>query len=338
MKNKYFTYCAGALAIVLIGCTSGQDELLDSIPVENRIAISAGIGGPSVTTRVVNDYSYTTPSNEHPLDAVVWFTDDTSSPTQFANSGTSTSLPRYSYVNFTSGEMTFPTSDVLPYTAGKATHAVGFWPKTGWTATDSNTKAQHTINGTDDLMFANKVTAEADYKFTTLEQLHFNHKLTWLKVRVTASSDEAITAWGKITSIKVASEKTLTVTLNDGSETYSGFVDVAAGDPNTNAISLYDDATGVSLTTSAIELGSAFCAPTATATYKLIVKSKNETSGKIVTVNLKTLNNEAIASTIDATKGKEFIITLTFQPFQMIDAVGKSLTDWTNENIQITGS
>lgn len=326
MRTRYIIYFI-ALATIA-ACAGFQDDRQEAIDGE-RIAVCAGIGDPSVVTRVLTYYGYTTPSDDHPLEAEVWFTDDENGTTQFANTGSSTTLPRYSDVTFVSGGMTFPDSDVLPYTAGKATYAVGFWPKTSWTPVSSNTQATHAITGQEDLMFAPKITAAADAHFSPLAPLNFGHLLTWLKIRVAASGSEAIAAWGKITSITIASKTSLTVSLNGdiGDVTYNTDGDIVA----------FSNPSGTALTTSANELASVFCAPTESAQYIITIKSENETGGKAVTVNLVDLDKDPIASSIAATQGKEFIITLTFQPFNMIDAVGKSLADWTNENIPISG-
>lgn len=326
MRIRHILYYI-ALA-TLAACTGLQDVRQEETEGQ-RIAVCAGIGDPSVVTRALTYYGYTTPSNEHPLEAEVWFTDDENATTQFGNSGSATSLPRYSDVTFVSGGMTFPDSDVLPYTAGKATYAVGFWPRSSWTPISSNTQATHAITGQEDLMFAPKITAAADAHFSPLTPLTFSHLLTWIKIRVAASGSEAIAAWGKITSITIASKTSLTVSLNG---------DLGAVTYNTDGeIEAFSNPSGTALTTSANELASVFCAPTASAQYTITIKSENETGGKVVTVNLLDLDKEPIGSSIAATQGKEFIITLTFQPFNMIDAVGKSLADWTNENIPISG-
>lgn len=317
-----------ALAAFFAGCSNQHDEWLDNTTTDNSlIAVCAGIGDPSVTTRTtVIGYQYTTPSSEHPLVASVWFTDD---PTQFENTGTATTLPRYSNVTFISAGMTFPDSDVLPYTSEKATYAVGFWPRSGWSAANSNTEATHAIDGLTDLMFAPKITAAAGALFTTSTPLEFRHLLTWLHVRVTASNDVAVTSWGKITSITVASENTLNVTLLDK----DNYTITCSG---SDVFTVYDNPSGVIIPSSSTELGSIFCAPTADAKYTITVVTENGT--KSIDVNLKDLNGNAIGSGRSATQGKEFVITLTFQPFNMIDAVGKSLLDWENENVNVTGS
>ena len=322
----YITLISFLLTAFLAGCSQQLDDENDgSLQDDQRIAVCAGIGNPSITTRLT-DYVYTTPSDDHPLDAQVWFSDDASI---FANTGSATSLPRHSEILFKSGGMTFPVSDVLPYVDAGATYAVGLWPNTdGWTPNSDCTQVSHAIDGTEDLMFAPKITAESGTHFNTGTPLTFGHLLTWLKFRVTALNNDAIVAWGKIKSITVAGKTSVTITLNDGS--------IAYDTPGT--ISVYSDATGTALTTNSQELGSVFCAPTDDATYTITITSENEMAGKVVTVHLLNMNNESISSNIDATRGKEFVITLTFQPFNMIDAIGKSLAGWEDENNQITGS
>lgn len=322
MMKKNAIYIVLTLVAALSGCTR---QLSDDLSRNSeRIAVCAGIGDPSIVTRA--EYIYTTPSEDYPLDAQVWFSAD---PAEFANSGSATSLPRHSEIEFVSGEMTFPTSDVLPYASGSSTYAVGFWPNTdGWNANLDYTTVTRTITGTDDLMFAPKIEAADGEHFTTAAPLTFGHLLTWVKIRVTAANSEAITAWGNITDVIVSSNTSLTITLANGNVAYN----------TPGNITAYHDGVGTALTSISHELCAAFCAPTADATYTITVKTINDTVGKSVTVNLKDVDNNDIASGIASTRGKEFIITLTFQPFNMIDAVGKSLASWENENVPITGS
>lgn len=322
MMKKKAIYIGLTIVAALTGCTRKLAD--DSSQNSERIAVCAGIGEPSIVTRA--EYIYTTPSEEHPLDAQVWFSAD---PAEFANSGSATSLPRHSEIEFVSGEMTFPTTDILPYASGSSTYAVGFWPKTAaWNANGAYTQVTCAIDGTDDLMFAPKIEATEGNHFTTAAPLTFGHLLTWVKIRVTAANSEAITAWGNITDIIVSSSTSLTVTLGNGSVAYNTL----------GTITGYSNVTGTALTTNSQELCSLFCAPTDNAQYTIKVKSANEPEGKSVDVNLTDLGGSSIGSGFNATKGKEFIITLTFQPFNMIDAVGKSLASWENENVPITGS
>lgn len=338
MMKKNFTYSLMALAIVLAGC-SQQDDVLNNVPEQDqRIAVSAGVNDLSVVTRTASvavPYELTIPTAGNPLNAAVWFTADENTPTQFGTGGTGTSLPQHTTISFVNDGLTF-SSPLLKYTAGKATYAVGLYPNSGWTCESPYTSATHAINGNEDLMFAKKITADANNHYTTSNKLQFGHLLTWLSVNVMVSEDAARSSWGKIKKIQVESATSLTVPLNGDYAEISYPFDLESP----TYITVYEDATGTDLPENGgfTKLGSVFCAPTANGTYKIKVFTENEPEGNEVTVSLIDATNTAISNSITGSMGKQFVITLTFYPWTVIDAVGKTLTDWAQEDRAVTGS
>ena len=309
MKRIIYIFVA---FVLLAGCSNNLDEIDDVIETGQLIAVAAGIQEMQVSTRSVsaNAYSLITPTASANLDAAVWFSTSSGS---YTDGGSSTALPRHSEVNFTSGTLTFPTSDVLPYPNSGSVYAVGLYPKSGWTGT---TTATHSITGGDDLMFAPQISATSSSHFDSSDKkLSFSHLLTWVKVLVCANDQDALTSWGNIINISITTpNNSVIINLSDAAVTYTG---------GSSEITALDVSTPLSTTTQ--EMASVFCAPATTYTIK--VKSANVTEGRSAEVQLMNAERTAeIGSAADAV-GKVFVLTLYLDPFKNVNATG-TMSSW----------
>lgn len=322
--KKLTTYYLTALTAVLISCSS-QDDILGYQGQEELIQVSVGVGDDSASTRTTSGaipYKGTTPTDENPLAANVWFgTDGSAFP-----EGSAGTLPRRISMSFTSGSLTFPP-EVLKYPDSGNVYAVGLYPQSGWSPNVDNTTVTYTLDGNTDVMFADMVTADKVNKFnSSTKRLQFNHLLTWVMVRVCASDFEAPTSWGNITSVKIETAQDLTVALGTGVVSYN---------VTTQDITVYDDPTGVPLQTTAVDIGEkdasgelkgVFLAPATSYTVK--VETAN-VSPDPITVNLQAMNGDPVADAT-TTKGKVYVLTLYFNKFHLIDATC-TLTDWDDD-------
>ena len=331
MKNMNIKYVFSlwALSLLACGCTNQQDEL-EVPPTDGRIGVSACLATPVVSTRTAAEavpYQGSTPSASNPLDASVWFS--TESGTYVAGE-TLDALPRHTEVRFNSSGTVYPTGDVLMYPESDVVYCVGLYPysATEWTNTDasgdnSNTHASHTIDGSQDLMFAPQISGSKASPISSA--LAFTHQLTWLKINVIAEDNRAISSWGNVTDITVTSPgNKLTVDLSAGT--------ASCNSTPTYIKALENASTPLRITTQ--QLGSVFCAPATS--YQVNVKTANETTGKDLTITLKNISGENLSGASDA-KGKMFVITLNFKAISTIEATC-TLTAWDDDYRTIEGS
>lgn len=97
---------------------------------------------------------------------------------------------------------------------------VGLHPQNGWVTNSGNSVAEFTFNGSQDVMFAPRI--EGKYASTSDQNnlafdapvLKFWHLLTWLRICVVAENDDAISAWGKIKSMKITSKNKVRVDIS----------------------------------------------------------------------------------------------------------------------------
>lgn len=263
-----------------------------------------------------------TPANDKSLDAAVWFT-NTNTHTYSIGSGTT--YPRQSSILFTSAGAAFPVDNLEYPSNNDPICCVGLYPNSGWTSIDSDTKATHTINGSEDLMFAPEITGRYNTHFTTLQ---FAHQLTWLKIYVNATT-KAIDAWGNLEKITVTSPgNTLTVDFTTSPTT-------ASCNSSPTDIIAFDGS--VALTVTDQLRGSIFCAPATS--YTVDVETANykpSKSNAVPTMNItmKDENGDNIANAAAAV-GKIFIVTLNFKDINEIDGTAR-LTNMDPESGTLT--
>ncbi len=239
---------------------------------------------------------------------------------------------------------------------GSSVYLCGLYPDdANWTnfSTSSGTvrtTAELEFDGKTDVMIAAQVeTKKADVLATTpvYQTLTFNHMLTKLVIRAKAKSAEAITNFGAITDITltkakaVAPNNTMNATINTGVAAPSAFsnpsaitafpfytIDATAGATDTafaaqNVALVVVDGTTVTETP---KIAYSMVAPiiaTGTEDYELLVKTKENTTGFAVKVNLKDAAGNAFTG---STQGKAFVITLEFESTPIV-ALG-TVTSW----------
>ena len=333
MQKKNTPYIISLLALTLLACGCTNQLEVDEIRLsDHRIGVSACLPDPIVTTRTAaeaNPYQGTTPSTSNVLDASVWFS--TTLGTYEAGAVANT-LPRHTEVRFNSSGTVYPESDVLLYPEESETvYCVGLYPYSAseWTNTDasgtvSNTHASHTIDGSQDLMFAPQVSGSKDSPISS--PLAFTHQLTWLKINVIAEDASAITSWGNVTNITVTSPgDKLTVDLSAGT---------ASCNSTPTNITAFEGSSALKITSQ--ELGSIFCAPDTG--YDIEVTTTNSGEAKSLgKVLLKVVDGTTPVPDADYAKGQMFVITLNFKPFSTIEATC-TLTAWDDVYQTIEGT
>lgn len=307
MKRKNLLYTL-PMMLAFVACTDTADEPLAG----GDICLNAAVG--EIENRAVaNPYKGVTPTGQNPLKAWVWFSNDEN---VYGNDEESalTHLPCRTVMEF-EGAPVFAynaTGQNLKYDTGSnsTVYCVGFYPAENvWETTDGKT-ATATVDGSSDLMYAPMISGTWG---NPLQTQTYQHLQNWVKVCVCATSQDAADVWGKITDISVSTQTSVSVDVTTDAITYS----------DDRTMSVFESKEGKSLHTTMQEFGSVFCSPAEEYTVSVTIGGKN-VSQKI--------RVEPLESGIDLNKGGNLVIlTLYFQPFNMIEGVC-TLNAWDAQN------
>ena len=322
----------------------------------NHISLRASIGEMGIvsrsTTSVAEPYKGTSPADSTFV-SDVWFSTDSKKFLHNPSSNAATNLPCRTTMTFNSDAAAYadykpdPTSaaQTLKYpTDGTDVYCVGFHPKSdqesGW-YTEDGVNVSHTINGSDDLMFADVISGDWNNHFQTQE---YKHLLTWIKVSVCAMTMETAKQWGNVTKITISSKDVLNIDL---SKKPAGITyDYKEGSPK--VLTIYDDAeTGTELSLTSKVIGSVFCSPMeisvpvtddagqhtgknkTLAGYQVSITTKNGGT-KTIPISLSDLEYREIEDP-DETVGKLYILSLYFNPFDIVEGTC-TLNYWNGQN------
>ena len=306
---------------------------------DGRIGLSISIGNLDIESKVAtaDAYDETMMSAENPFETAMWFSLDENS---FRNTPDAfTSLPCYTTMNFANTGITYasykPSDGAerdLKYpipVSGEAApvYCVGFHPSTGWTGSSDGVNATRAITGSDDIMFAPKISGNWIERFGPQT---YQHQLTWLKINVCATTVEAGKQWGNIAKVEVMSDEYINIDLSDGTGKVS-YINPTTDDyyittyENT-AVGAENDPSN-QLTLTSTEVGSVFCSPETSYNIRLTMFSGVV---KTITIPLKDLSGNFLTSESQA-KGKLFVINLYFQPFAIVEGTSM-LYYWNNKN------
>ena len=249
-------------ATLLVGC---QDDVTTVNPANDSAIYLSAVTESCETTRAPYDYTVPTDSPEGVLNASIW-------ASSFATKDNGMNVTGYIFPNldlngkngtgeyanqvaihataeFDSGHPQLLDQAVYPK-KGTPVFFVGLHPQNGWVANSASTVAQFTFNGSHDVMFAPRI----EGKYASAEDqenpvfdapvLKFWHLLTWLKVCIVAENDDAISAWGKIRSMKITSKDKVSIDINavanNGDNPFNpDFVAYSDGDGHDGLLSLY---------------------------------------------------------------------------------------------------
>ncbi len=332
-----------------------------------HIGLKAGIGEIGTVSKsaaVADPYEGTSPS-ANPLTTDVWFSKSNVSFNNAPDTDAATNLPCHTTMTFNSESATYayfdvnkdgdsqPGEEVKYPTDATTVYCVGFHPATGWTTTDG-VHVSHYINGCQDLMFADVISGTWDKHFKTQ---NYKHQLTWVKINVCAMTMETAKQWGKVTKITIKSKSSVNIDLSKAPGA-SDKITYAGGD---QTLVVYDNTEGEELNLTSKVLGSAFCSPMTisvpvlgndgkatgkyedVAGYEISITTKPEDSPEItrtIKVSLSDLNYKVInADNLEETIGKLYIISLYFNPFNIIEGTC-TLNYWNgqNEDLYLSGS
>ena len=317
-------------------CFACQSE----VPTEEGapIYLSASVEG-SVESRVPY-LSSPTPTPSEVLHAAVWATNIGA----YIGSGlngkdTDDKVDIHGSANFDDGQPKLLNDAVYP-SSGVQVDFIGLHPQTGWTTVSDEGKiAEFTFDGSQDVMFASKQTgtyAETN-DIANVLPLHFQHLLTWLKIKIKAESTTVAKSWGKVLEMKISSGNKVSIDLTKN-YTFEDCVEFSGNENDMLSLhkvgsdEFFPASEGFDLTsTSYEEEAYVLCEPVTattddmgepTAEYTLYIKS--ERREVTLPIDLKRNESECFAG---STRAKHFTLNLNFMVGNIV-TVQAEVTDW----------
>lgn len=339
------------LAGLLVSCVTKTDP--DNL---NSISISASVKKMDVvakshTKAASSADPFEVIASDHVLDAKLLFSFEQDTYLQGAD-GNETSFPLFGqchipchtsavfsssdfeFIKYKGDNLTYPSRDEDAF---HDVYCVGLYPNENWTISNDGKTASHLIDGSSDIMFADIIKGSWSSPFS--RPLNFRHLQTWLKVLVSANTNDAAEKWGKVTKITVGSAKGVNIALGS-IKAQSG---AAANTSNltytadTTIITVFENADGLPLSITTQEIGSVFVVsparnPNNDQAVKFYMKVHTETfpEGKDVKVLLYDLNNTLIQAK-NETIGKLFVLNLNFTNLDVIEGVC-TLNYWNDQD------
>lgn len=318
MRSLRFIY-VGFAVLMAVACS---EDVRNEPVADGDIQLGAAVENLQINSRAVANPFH----GGQPFTAAVWFRHHDG--VYEDNPDATTSLPVHTNVEFDASLQAYVwyNNKNLKYPAADTeVKCIGLYPATDWNTSD-NINISHDIDGEADLMFAKEITGKWTEKFPVQE---YGHLLTWIKINVCASSHDAVASWGSIQQIEISSDSKVTVVnLQTGQCQYSG----------EQMIETISAGGGVSLGTTAREVGSVFCSPEKEYTVKVTaINQIGETVEKTITLklNLMDANGEitALENERDAI-GKCFVFSLNFMPYDVIEGMC-ALNAWNSQDESI---
>ena len=315
-------------ALIGFGCTSDLEPENRAILLSASVAYDAIDVNSTVKSVSVDPYSGS-PSVNNGLPVDLWFSYTSGhyshypAAPQYIPCVTSAIYTGSNRMDIKIGEniLLYPISIDANYNeVGSNVYCVGFSPQGNWnapTGSDAVTGASHTIDGSQDLMYAEQIRGSYSSNFPTQ---HYQHLLTWVKINISATSIEAAGIWGDVESLSIVSpNSTVEISFpeSEGASSNFGY----SGDPIEFDLTLPQEK---SLNITSRTFGQVFCAPPVKNSnneygYMIAVKTKNA-SEKTVFVPLKDESNRAL-SDADAARGKLFVINLYLNEVKVVDGI-----------------
>lgn len=335
MRNLIILILAGTL---WCGCSGSLD------PERSDISLKASVGEISVKSNAKADPFEGTPNANNKLPVNLWFS---YTPGKYShNPDESTCLPCATsavYENSNRHDIKLPNGSILQYPIpdnndAKKVYCVGFSPQDGWGAPANFTEvtsAQHTINGSEDLMFAEQM--EGSYKDNFPVQ-EFKHLLTWVKINLSATSIGAAGVWGEIEELKITTPNNIVEIVFPNTAPANGTKSTISYEGEEEELQLELLPSDKSLNNTSKTFGQVFCAPPIETGegnygYKISVKTKN-IGTKEIFVELKQEDGKTGLGSSDFAIGKTFVINLRFNEVAIIEGEC-TLRHWDDQNSDI---
>ena len=323
MKEKF--YILLVLAFVLAACSESNMAIYGDKPIALSAAISETLSvSRAYHTEEIRD---NVPSEEYPLNALVCFscTDGVYSGTPVPVSPSY--LPCNTKISYTTANKTYPD----PYSDGtnrydlkypqdnSLVYCVGLHPnedEAKWSFV-GDSKVRYEVDGIHDAMYAPQISGQWETPFPNQV---YTHMQSWMKIVVSAVSEDAVDAWGGIESVKINSGKYIDIDLSkkpDPAESSAYGKGIVFSDNIDMYVVTADD--NIQLTTNLTEIAEFFYVPVGNcANQTITIKTKNR-GEKTISFGLIDKDNNPIDTQFDAI-GKLYVVELHFHPMEFIKA------------------
>lgn len=235
MKRLIYILIFGALLVV--GCQK------QSLPTQradgSAIYLTATTEGHA-STRIPYELTAPNETANGVLHASIWASSFYSAldgytypnPTPPLNGKNGTGVNEHQVAIHATAEFDSPSPQLLDQAvypqSGTPVFFVGLHPQSGWQTDADSKSATYTFNGSQDVMYAPRI--EGQYADVSLgmdlvfdvPELKFWHLLSWMKIRMIAEDEETMSAWGKITDIKITSKNSVTIDINRTDDSIGG--------------------------------------------------------------------------------------------------------------------
>lgn len=230
MKRYIPIFITMVSVILLSGCQKEREP--QAANDDQQVYLTAVTEGHEAT-RAPYEQTIPNDSKDGVLHAAIWassFYNDTDDCYTFPNptiplngkNGTGEfahQVAIHATADFDSGAPQLLDQAVYPQ-SGTPVFFVGLHPQTGWQAGSDDMSASFTFDGSNDVMFAPRIEGKyasgstAENPVFDVPELKFWHMLTWLKVRMIAEDEQAMSAWGKIKDIKIESKNHVSIDIS----------------------------------------------------------------------------------------------------------------------------
>lgn len=312
--------------LIFVICIATSVSCTKEDGLRERISLKAHVI-PAVSTKAAvsaNPYEGTDPTDKQ-LDAAIWFSQNANDFDH--NPASPTYIPCRTSISYTDNQATYVSyeGNYLKYpTDNSNVYCIGFYPNTLWESADG-VNITRSITGSEDLMFADVIEGDWNNRF---DHQQYEHLLTWIKISVCAMTQKTADHWGKIKKISLSSKRQVKINLSEAKGSSHRITYLNDNQENTDQyITAYDDAEGLTLSLNSKDAGSLLCSP-AKSYHAIIETEKGGT--KEVTVDLVDLNYNKLTDDMQA-KGKLFILSLYFTPFNIIEGTC-TLNYWNDQN------
>lgn len=305
----------------------------------NYIGLSASVGQMSVSSKAAASADHFDEiTSTTPLEAKVFFSQSRTAFPLVTTPSAPTYIPSNTKVTYSNSDYVFVEwfdnnenksyNLTYPTTSDIEVYCTGFYPAdTEWSVSNDGTYITREIDGSSDIMFADIISGSWRNPFTVQ---NYKHLQSWIKVLVSANTNDAADKWGKVTKITVQSEPEVRI---DFGKNANGTSIISYPASTHKDIVIYDAASAevahqLSITTA--ELGSVFLVSPEIPLH-LKVHTTVFPDGKNVKVNLYNIDNNQLINDRDQTIGNLYVLNLNFTNLDVIEGIC-TLNYWNDQD------
>ena len=335
------------IVVALSGCNRFNYDVKDNL----RPVYIAAKTDLSVSTKSPYNGT-TTPTVSAPLKSIVCVSTDNMYFRPDGPNGTSEGgeISKHIHVEFQSSQGQSLNDIYYNKDFIQEVYFTAIYPELGWNFSEDFSSVSTTFDGTKDIMFAPQVIGRyvadepAQKKENQIPTLNFKHMLTYLKVEIGAAGKDVIEseaisqAWGKIRSMTISCQNSISINLADGTANFTGEKgEMNFYKPNSDVV--FPGTDGYVIPSTSTAAAYVLCSPVMATNddpdfpYEYAITLETDNRHVVIDIDLK---NAADAYFSGNTAGYQFTIGLNFKMGNNI-AVSAKIDSWETGGIG-TGS